>query len=261
MGNAIFSWSNYVEAATTALSSNSEATTMGVTQLADSHLVTRWRSSNVLTSVYIRADLGSALPIETVGLFGTNLSASATWRIKLGTTAGGTEVYDSGTVSALPLGASQPKQAIGVLSQVYTARHVEVLLNDSGNANGFIEAGILWIGDGWRPDINISYGWSQGYADESQTSRSRGGQTFVDVRSKYRFQEFALEFMTEAQVHTVMFDIDRTAGVGKNIFFVPAPEGAYLQAQALLGRMSDLGAVTNPYYNVYGRRFRIEERL
>ena len=65
---------------------------------------------------------------------------------------------------------------------------------------------------------------------------------------------------TEAEMMGTAFDIDRAHGSSADVLIVPDPDSTYLSETAIWGLM-DSTRITNARFNIWRKRYRIEERL
>lgn len=257
MAKAVLGWLN--RALTATLAATSEQAALPVENLINDHLAVKWRAQGAANQD-IDLDFGSPLSIGAVGLFGTNLTAAATWRITMSTASqSGTDIHDSGTIPAAVVAGYG--QAVHVLVADTSARYLRIRLDDAGNPDGYVEAGLLFAGPLFRPQRNFSYGRAHGLVDPSVRSKSKGGQLYVDLRDKYRVQEFELRGLTEAEVHSDALEMDRILGVSGNLLFVPDYESAFKNYDAIFGPISDATPPVHTRKPVFAKRYRIEERL
>lgn len=258
MANGGLSWVNSVLGAT--VTATSEVSTLPLSNLQDDHVAIAYRSADA-SDLTIDFDLGSAVTIALVGLFGCNFTSAATWRIEISiVSAGGTDAYDSGVVAANV--ASGYGQTVKVLPAPVVGRYVRIILSDSGLASvGYFQIGSAWIGALWQPAKNFSYGQQIGRVDPSVKSKSRGGQLYIDVRDQYRTHQFTMDFLTETEIYDEVFELDRVAGTSSNILWVPDPSGTRQNRQAIFGTLTDLAPAANPFFATFSRQYQIEERL
>jgi hypothetical protein len=161
------------------------------------------------TSGFIQADLGSAQVINLVALLFTNASATATWRVRAASSAAaltGTPGYDSGTV---PMWASagipkeHDKHAMLWIPATVTYRYVRIDFTDTGNTDGFVRAGRLYISRALEPSYNFVYGSKQGFEDPSERARLPGGQTVTTRRRQLPTFECTLRYLSPEEADTL----------------------------------------------------------
>lgn len=185
MGIIQIGWVNYGDTAT--LSAGSWASTLPLTNMQRRPLSRVARSSDATeASTKFRVNLGSSTPIvRKVGLWGHNITQTGNIRITAGTTAGASDVHDSGWLSVWPALAPEdlewedPNWWFGTLSDsdvegypirfLYDcgdniqAQYWTVEISDTSNTDGYVEIGRLWMGPFWSPGINYSTGASLGW--------------------------------------------------------------------------------------------------
>ncbi|WP_374653128.1 hypothetical protein [Dongia sp.] len=265
MGTINLSWVNYLKTAT--LAASSEVGDLSAGNLMVDHLVTAWRSAPG-TSAYLTADLGAVKACRLVGIFGSNLTPTATWRIRLSSSAAHAgDLYDSGTVlmKATVVNIIKKRdvsQAALYLPAVVNARYVKIDLSDAGVAAfNYIQAGAAWVGDAWQPTYGRSWGAVDGMRDDKAPSYSEGGQKYSIRADVPRIQQFSLDNLTDAERYGPVAQLDRIARRIENILVVPDPGGTYQNDDVVFGTLTTLGGVTRRQVNLRARRYEVEERL
>lgn len=254
-------WQNAIAGAT--LSVSSEVESLPAANLVSQHRADRWRTVGA-SDAWLQADFGAPVTIGIVALFGSNLTATGQWRVRLGSSAGAGDVHDSGVIAAgVQAGYGQalylPDPAItGVLS----ARHLRIDLSDAAvSIDGYHEAGFAWAGPLWSPARNYSYGWAGGWRDPSVITKSRGGQAWVDELPKFRTINLRFDWLTESEASDGFLELQRLAGVTKNIVAVPKPDGAQRARQTVHGLMQSLSEPIETKHDLFSSWLPVEERL
>lgn len=255
--------------------------------LQDRQITKVWRST--ATVAWVQCDFGQARWIELVALIGLAITQLGTWRIRLSDDPTfATAAYDSGAVRAWPIigghgalpwgvwswgdllgeedAAYYTITALQLLPEAVVARYLRIDIDDTGNPDGFVQAGRLIAGPAYRPSYNLDYGWEIGFVDESGIDRSRGGQTWVDERPRYRVARFTLSGISEAELYANVFDyVDRRKGIAGDVLWIPQPHKPELYVhEVIYGHMRSLSPITNPApgpSTMRSRAFEIEELL
>lgn len=217
---------------------------------------------------------------ETVGgvaLPATNLSASATIRVRLYSDTGGTTlIADSGTVNAcpglnlglwnwaLPLngnafafgGAS--KSAVW-FSAHYFARRCVIDLVDTGNTAGYIDNARLVVGAYWEPAYNARYGAQVSVVDRTSNSRNDAGDNLADRGTQHDTLSLSLEWLGETDRARLM-QIMRNAGTARNVFVSLLPgwvDPVAEQDHMIYGKRANAG-VSFDHYALFSNKIDIE---
>ncbi len=237
----LLSYRNWIDQSGAALSASHEVTTLPVANLANPDILKLWRSAGSATP-WVQADLGQARAIRVLGLFGLAALAGAdTVRWRLGTTAGGDEIYDSGVVACGRVAGYA--RSVHCLPASLEARHVRV---DFGAASqspspGYVDCGRLWVGDAWQGERNFSYGIAHAIDDGASKQVAAEGapnsSVYIDPRTVGQTVSFALEGMTETEAWMHAAEIQRVAGRKRQVLFVPDPDSAWLNRAAVLGQI------------------------
>ena len=217
---------------------------------------------------------------ETVGgvaLPATNLSASATIRVRLYSDTGGTtQIADSGTVYACPglnlglLNWSLPlngnafafggasKSAVWFSSH-YFARRCVIDLVDTGNPAGYIDNARLVVGSYWEPAINAGYGVEANVVDRTSNRRNDAGDNLSDLGTKHDTLSLKLGNVGETDRARLM-QIMRNAGAARNVFVSLLPGWADPVAEQdhmIYGKRANAG-VSFDHYALFSNKIDIE---
>lgn len=286
MSNLVFAGApNRADEAT--LAAGSAQPTLPVANLKDRQIVKPWRTTTTApASTWVTANFGTPQTIGVAALIRHNFSQGSTWRVRLGyDPTFATHSYDSGWLDvwphleefgALPWGVFQwgglvPREvaaqitlsAYHLLPQPIVAQHLRIDISDAGNPDGFLQAGRLLAGPAYKPSRDMLYGWSIGFEDPSTVSKSRGGQTWIDVQERFRVLRFTLSNLNESEAFGNIFDyLFRRKGVAGDVLVIPRTDRPnQFHNQAIYGRLRTLEPITNPYFESYETSFEVEELL
>lgn len=255
MTNCLIGWQNWFVTGTvssgTALD-GAPASNLGTDSGGD-----YWRST--ATTDYVQIDAGSAVAWRAVMLTRTNLTTAATIRIRLGTSAGAGDVYDSGTISAGIVAGYQ--QAVKALPASYTARHCRIDLADASNPDGFLKIGLGFAGPMVEVERNFAYGSNAGMTDRGIVSETNGGQEYVTPKFRARTADLNFQAASEADAYSLFREIDWRSGIGGNIATIPDPDAAEIGKDAIFGRRTELSPVTRAGFTMWSVTLRLKERL
>jgi hypothetical protein len=149
------------------------------------------------------------------------------------------------------------------LPSVQTMRYWRVEISDAGNSDGYIQIGRLFMARGWTPSVNYAYGGSLGYQDPTPVETSLSGAEYFDIRSKFRVMNFDLEYISDTEAYSYALDLQRLAGISGEVLVMP-DGGEDLGQQPLrsfVGRLRQIGAVTQPKPTAYSVKFEVKELL
>lgn len=237
MANFLLSYQNWIDQPGASLSASHEVTTLPVANLANPDVLKIWRAVGS-TAPWLQVDFGVARAVRVLGLFGVpRLASSDTVRWRLGSTAGAGDVYDSGVIACGRFDGYA--QLVHCLAAPLTARYCRVDLSaPSQSALGYVDAGRLWAGAAWQGARNYSYGFAvdidDGKTVQVDADRAPASAVYVDPRTPGRTASFALDALTPDE-RWIVADVKRLAGKRRQVLFVPDPDSADLQREALLG--------------------------
>lgn len=285
MGNLTLSYKNFADTGT--LSGGSWQTTLPVSNLQTRKLSQVARSLNATaSSTQFRVDLGTDdYAVHLIGLFRHNFSVDATYRIVAGTSAGTSDVYDSGTLLVWPtvylpedLEWEDDNFWLGILSSAdvesypinlihdngenVRARYWTVFITDTTNSAGYVQAGRFWMGPAWTPTINYDYGAGLAWEPRSDSEYALGGNMFFDERSPARIFSFVLANLTETEAYGQMLDIQRILRNDKEVLLIPDPDDtARGFKRNFLGRMRRSDPITQTLFDRHSISMEVEELL
>lgn len=277
--NIIIGYPNRADAA--AFSAGSWESTLPVTNIASRELWKVARSADAdLTSTKFRVDLVANKQLHVFSLCNHNLSASATWRVTLGTTAGGSDVYDSGWKAvwlmtfdsvvewgsavwwSVPGGDEylrSPFNAVIIANDTFAARHITVEINDTANADGYVQIGRLFAGGAIQPAYNAQYGLQDSWRDLSTFDTAESGVFWATERRRMRSVSFVLPWLSPGE-SAYFHELQRQVGTIGEVLYIPYPSDmGESQRYGFLGRLSELSPIDYPYYRARSLPLKIEE--
>lgn len=247
-----------------------------VTNVTTSELATVARSTNDdESSTIIRLDLGSARSLRAFAVVNHNLSSAAQWKVDLGTSSGGTQVYsgswtpwlsasfEAGLVAA---GMEDDEYlrdgtpAIIVLPSTLSARHVTISISDTTNANGYVQVGRVFAGGGFIPTYNAAYGLRDSWIDLSTKEQSESGAQWATARRRLKQVEFVLEGLSLDEGET-LHEMQRVLGTIDEVLYVPDMNStATTQRYGFLGTIAEMSALEYPYHRLRRLPLRLTQK-
>ena len=259
------------------VTASSTAGTLVVANLLTDSKADTWRAtgtSATITTIYTTSEL-----VSMVALPFCNLTSSATFRVKCYTNSGDVSpVLDTGVVLAAaptPLGMwDWGNIPMGVNSYSYggasygviwfatqSVKKVELIIADSTNPSGYIEASRLVMGAYWSPenDAELSPQWIP--VEDSTHERSDSGDLRTDIGTLNKKLQITLPVMTAADRNTMM-NILRGNGMSRPIYLSLFPQdsdSSNEQAFQVYGKLVQQTGVTLSNWNLYSTTIEIEE--
>lgn len=217
----------------------------------------------VATSTRFNVDNGSAVGVRALALVAHNLSVDAQVRWSRGTTSGGNEVYAGSWVDAwrfTPHTYNGMRHAfIWILDAATSARYDTIEIDDTTNADGYVQIGRLFLGSGFVPEVNAQYGLQDGLRDLSGIDRSDSGALWVTARRTLRTVSFLLPRLTLSEGDDI-HELQRVCGTSQEVLYVPEVSNtAASQRYGFLGTMDDLSPLEYPHYRNRAAGFRLTE--
>ena len=167
----------------------------------------------------------------------------------------------SGRYTAEDLEGITPLLVI-VLPQPVNARYLRLEIDDTTNAAGYVQAGRVFVGPAWQPGKNPSYGASIGYETNTEVLSSLSGAEYFQERRPYRVTRFTLENLSINEGMSNAFDMDRRAGISREVLWVFDPDDTeHALRRRFLGRFRQLSPIEYPYYSLTKKAYEIKELL
>jgi len=282
---AQFSFYNRSDSAT--LSAGSWSAGAPLANLQQGLLSLRARSSNALAaSTQFRIDLANTTTIVRLfALARHNLSTAATYRVTAGTTAGGTEVYDSGTLDAWPAvylpeeleweddnfwsgqitadeAEGYPISLIHDCGASYRARYWTFYCTDTSNADGYVELARLWLGPIWSPQINYTPGAGFAWEARDVSEYSLGGVRWTEARPPARVLRLTFKDLSDVEAHGAILDAQRRLGFAGELWVIPDPsDTARGFKRNFLAHFRKLDPIVEAFADRHETNFEMEENL
>jgi hypothetical protein len=269
MSNLRVIYDNAADRAT--LSTSATAANLGVSKLTTDIKSDVCRSTS--TTLTITATWSAAETIGGVVLAFTNCTDNSTIQVDCYTNTGDTTPYFTTTVSASNGGVATSRgvnyfaygggiYARCWIDQRVPAAKVVITLSDSGNPQGYVEAGRLIVGDYWLPVIGAEQGnTTMSLNDMSEQQRTYGGDMVVTVRPRFRKQTISMPSL-DTNDRAKMWSILWNNGMTKPLFVSLYPNNSdnkLEQAHMLYGRLSTNPVMQTPYFNYQAAKLDIEE--
>ena len=287
MANVSLAWPNLIDA--TVVSGGSWMAGLPLTNVQNRRISKVARSSNALTSSTIINLAQSATPasIGVLALVVHNMSVVAKVRIRGDDAADFlTPVYDSGWMDVWPAGVI-PQELLeweddnfwlGTVSQNAIAgyrapfthylpepsplRYWRIEIDDTGNSDGWIQVGRVFLGKVWSPEFDMNYGMSLGYSDATASETSLTGEEFFDVRTRYREHKFDLGFLSQNEAFAYVFDMQQQLGTsGELLISADRDDTENTPRTCFLGQLSSIAPIIVNTYKRWSARFEVREIL
>lgn len=148
------------------------------------------------------------------------------------------------------------------LQQAVSYRYWRIEVLDTTNSDGHVQIGRLFMARGWQPTINFSYGAGLRYEDPTPVDVSLSGAEYFDQRSKFRVFGFQFEYLSETDAYAYALELQRLAGISGEVLVIPDTDlGGQQPLRSFVGRLRQIGAVTQPYPSTYSVAFEVKELL
>lgn len=225
-----------------------------------------WRSTSAVAQV-ITIDLWSNKQINCLALFNINATTSGTIRIKGGVDPTfAVNLYDQ-THTLIDTGLDFDESESYAYSLIYLtastlARHWQLTITDTGNPDGYVEAGRLVMGEYLEPTANMNYGFKTDVVDRSVVTRTRGGVWRSDTRVPYRKVSASFSWLTTSEASDLI-RAKMLRGRRYDVLFCGYPLESSVRERdnTVLGVMAEWSANTHDSLNYNSVSFSVEESI
>lgn len=235
MSNVSLGYRNLTD--TASLSATNAVSSLPVSNLQDHQISVVFRTSADNTTIDLVA--GSQVTRDQIALIGTTLTTNATIRVQLSnTSAGGTDVYDSGTLS---LSVDELyKTGFFELPSSQTAQYWRLVVTDT--SLGSFDIGRLAVVKALRLSINATYPLRVTYRDTGTVQRTIGGQSIRYQRGRLREINLSYTALGEGDWFDLQRLIDAEIGQTGDVLFVADSDNTtYLHELLVWSEIVNLG--------------------
>lgn len=149
-----------------------------------------------------------------------------------------------------------------LLPDTVSAQSISIEIYDEENAAGYVQIGRLFLGSGWQPAWNMSYGATLGYEPLTEVSKALDGTEYFDERPLYRVAKFSLDHLREEEALEGALELQRVCGISGEVFFIWSPADVRQSVRrSFLGRLRTLSPIEAAYYGHYRNPFEVQELL
>jgi hypothetical protein len=239
---AVLGYANQIDDGT--VSGGSWNASYPLTNIKTPYLFQKARTSNTLaTSSVIIIDCATAQTLGVMALISTNLTINATVKVQSSDVSDfASTTYDSGWLTVYDY------SDFAVSFTPIAARYWKISISDTGNADGYIEIGRVFLGWQFKPSINIDFGASIGVESDTTSMRALGGPDYFDARPNRRVWRGTWSWLTEPEAYTVMMNILRSQDIDKEVYLMEDDSDTTYQPERwFLARFSTLSSIEWPY--------------
>lgn len=251
-------WDNKADDAT--VEAGSALDSLPATNVQQMDVAQVWRTAATVVSSYLIFDMGASVACAICAILGTNLTPTATVRIRASDsdpTVTSSLALDTGSLAA---GVKTGYGAIYKAFASTTARYWRIDLADA-SLTDYLEAGRVFLGPYWEPSVNMMLGASVAIEDPSRLAKSYGGQLRADERPQIRVFEFELDAMEADEMYPNAFAMVRDIGNTRDVLAVQDIDSSYLSEESVWGPLRAHTPLVNHSLGIYRQKFTVEERL
>ena len=133
---------------------------------------------------------------------------------------------------------------------------------DTANADGYLQAGRLFIADGWTPVFGMGLGAGIQYESRDENAQAYSGARYFRSKPGPRVARFNMPSLTISEGMVNALDFQRQLGTsGECLFMYEQKDTIYKQRRSFIGVPRALSPIEQPYKLEMSNAFEIEESL
>ncbi|SOD97011.1 hypothetical protein [Caenispirillum bisanense] len=106
-----------------------------------------------------------------------------------------------------------------------TGRYLKVEIDDANNSNGYFDIGYLYVGAGFQPKQNFSWGRGLKFLPRTVRDETPSGTEVFERRQSRRGTEIAFEVLSKSEAMQ-LFDHITDRDIAEPVFLIPNPDDA-----------------------------------
>lgn len=139
-----------------------------------------------------------------------------------------------------------------------SARYWEFEVDDTANADGYVEIGRAWASPLIKPGLNFRKGAGLGYATASRRNETDGGAFHMDARVRRPKFEGVIDMMDADEALVQWLELLRRAGITEQVLFVyDDADSEHLHRRSFLGYFEELSPLRIPHASWHEVPFQI----
>lgn len=254
-------WNNLADATATTVTASEAATGFPASNIQETFRQVRWRSNNVTGTKTVTFDLGSSKALTVAGLLDHNMTSAATVQLRK---SSDNFVANDVLVATFTMSRTDDDSETVILDPAVayitstSERYWRISIADSGNADGYVEMGRVFLGTYTEMTKNYMVGWGIKPVDLSIRRRSLNGVVHVNVKPQYRTLDLAFRVVTRVQKDAIRKIAD-SIGANKAAWFDVDPDNAARDLYVIYGRLAEVPRFENTRWNLWSLSLTIEE--
>lgn len=219
--------------------------TLALTNIQDPRPTKKARSNGLSASnTLMNIDLGASYAIRDIAITHTNLSSAAQYKITWYSDAFTTAAGNTGWL-LIPGYPSTDPDEIGaaifyIASATVTYRYWKIELDDTANADGYVEVGRVFLPLTYAPSINYGDDNADGMQANTPRQNALGGTGYFSRRKPARTFRFGFDRTDESEMVTWRA-IRKICNLNKQVVVIPDPaDTSYLNDTCFVGTLAQL---------------------
>ena len=223
--------------------------------------------------------------IQVISVNAHNISANGYVRIFAGSAPGMNDLYDSGEVEVWPAMYSTlslhwrdyhfwsgkideetrkeyQKNFIHICTASVKTKYWGIQVYDTGNADGYVEIGRLFMGRLFTPQFNVIYGAQIAWEDNSKIESSLDGVEYMSKVPMTRVAQVNYDYSFRREALEGLYELQRQSGTTQEVLFIGnADDSSQMVRLSFLGRFRRIEPLKWHFMGIHSTGFEVKELL
>ena len=223
--------------------------------------------------------------IQVMSVNAHNISANGYVRIFAGSAPGLNDLYDSGEVEVWPTMYSTlslhwtdyhfwsgkideevrkeyQKNFIHICTASVKTKYWGIQVYDTGNADGYVEIGRLFMGRLFTPQFNVIYGAQIAWEDNSKIESSLVGVEYMSKVPMTRVAQVNYDYSFRREALEGLYELQRQSGTTQEVLFIGnADDSNQMVRLSFLGRFRRIEPLKWHFMDIHSTGFEVKELL
>ena len=223
--------------------------------------------------------------IQVISVNAHNISANGYVRIFAGSAPGLKDLYDSGEAEVWPTMYSAlslhwrdyhfwsgkideearkeyQKSFIHICTASVETKYWGIQVYDTGNADGYVEIGRLFMGRLFTPQFNVIYGAQIAWEDNSKIESSLVGVEYMSKVPMTRVAQVNYDYSFRREALEGLYELQRQSGTTQEVLFIGnADDSDQMARLSFLGRFRRIEPLKWHFMDLHSTGFEVKELL
>lgn len=152
---------------------------------------------------------------------------------------------------------------IHVFDVAVRAQHWRLEIEDTGNPDGYVQAGRLFLGRSWEPSTGVALnGNGLSFQNAGLSSTALSGAQHAWRQINPRALAFGFDHLPQSEAFAEAYELSRIAGFDREVHVIPdLADRAHFHKRALFGRLTQMDPLALAHWRLAETGYTLEEIL